>query len=67
MSRCPKCNFDLDNRRNDIFPNVLLNELVAKHKAKLDNINRHKIKDDSAENKDLLNKIFNEFKLNGLW
>ena len=58
-ARCPKCNFDLDGRRNDIFPNVLLNELVAKHKTKLDNMQRHKIKNpDSDENKDLLSKIF---------
>ena len=37
-SRCPKCNFDLENRQSDIFPNFLLNELVAKHKIKLDKV-----------------------------
>ena len=39
-SRCPKCNFDLENRENDIYPNFLLNELVAKHKSKLDKVAR---------------------------
>jgi len=35
-SRCPKCNCDLENRQGDIFPNFLLNELVAKHKIKIE-------------------------------
>ena len=39
-SRCPKCNFDLENRESDIYPNFLLNELVAKHKSKLDKVAR---------------------------
>ena len=37
-SRCPKCNFDLENRQSDVFPNFLLNELVAKHKSKLEKL-----------------------------
>jgi len=37
-SRCPKCNCDLENRAGDIFPNFLLNELVAKHKIKIEAI-----------------------------
>ena len=38
--RCPKCNFHLDGK-NDIFPNFVLNELVAKHKNVEDQRRRH--------------------------
>lgn len=38
--RCPKCNFHLDGK-NDIFPNFVLNELVAKHKNIADQKRRH--------------------------
>ncbi|KAG8187882.1 hypothetical protein JTE90_002426 [Oedothorax gibbosus] len=31
--RCPKCNFVIENS-NEIFPNFLLNELIAKHQSK---------------------------------
>ncbi len=41
-SRCPKCNYDLENRQKDIFPNFLLNELVAKHKTKLEQLSKKK-------------------------
>ena len=34
-NRCPKCNFHLENK-NQIFPNFILNELVAKKKNSLD-------------------------------
>ena len=47
-SRCPKCNFDLEHRKNDIFPNFLLNELVAKHKLKLDNLSKAQVSITSA-------------------
>ena len=33
--RCPKCNFQLDGKES-LFPNFILDELVAKHQRKLD-------------------------------
>ena len=33
--RCPKCNFQLDVKES-LFPNFILDELVAKHQRKLD-------------------------------
>jgi E3 ubiquitin-protein ligase RFWD2 len=39
-TRCPKCNFDLEGRKDDIFPNFLLNELVAKHRVKLEMVTK---------------------------
>jgi len=38
--RCPKCNFHLDGK-NDVFPNFVLNELVAKHKNVEEQRRRH--------------------------
>ena len=57
-SRCPKCNFDLENRQKDIFPNFLLNELVAKHRSKLDSISKvTSNSSNSSEQEMILGKI----------
>ncbi|KAK2152353.1 hypothetical protein LSH36_330g00012, partial [Paralvinella palmiformis] len=32
-NRCPKCNFNIE-KKDDIFPNILLNELILKQKQK---------------------------------
>lgn len=34
-TRCPKCNFTIENK-DQIFPNFSLNELILKHKQRLD-------------------------------
>ena len=33
--RCPKCNYQLETKES-LFPNFILDELVAKHQRKLD-------------------------------
>lgn len=35
-ARCPKCNYTIDSQEH-IFPNFLLNELVSKYKASMEN------------------------------
>jgi len=56
-SRCPKCNFDLENRQSDIFPNFLLNELVAKHKIKLDKVAKASAASNPRSDQEILNSI----------
>lgn len=55
-SRCPKCNFDLENRSADIFPNFLLNELVSKHKSKMESIIKSK-GGSSSDTSDMLSQF----------
>ena len=58
-SRCPKCNCDLENRQGDIFPNFLLNELVAKHKSKVEAMGNATAFSTSTDEKsqEILNKV----------
>ncbi|GIY95869.1 e3 ubiquitin-protein ligase COP1 [Caerostris extrusa] len=39
--RCPRCNFLIENA-SEIFPNFMLNELIAKHKSKCPNDKKRK-------------------------
>ncbi|RDD43416.1 E3 ubiquitin-protein ligase RFWD2 [Trichoplax sp. H2] len=59
-SKCPKCNFQITDKVDPIFPNITLNELIIKHKRRLDVANKCEASGNRLDVADILSSKSND-------